>query len=750
MSASSQLIFTSSSQKAYDKWGYIKGNKADEDMAMTGVEDPNNYRNNLRNTIRIPPLSEIAVVNVEFNRAASFEASDENMFYWYYGPDMSRDNRSSNTSGYLPYPIYFYNEGYNEQELKNLDSAGLMRIFAQTLRYGITHPDFFNAGAVVLNTTGDKFQLTLETAAPVSVPLIDNTTNVASWMGVNRQNDAVKIVGGVEHADWDAEWGIVVAGGETTFKKNSNTDPGGGNYPVNYWDDSCRGICRLAPLSSNNGVWTGSFSGAPGGFSIGLTRPQTRDSYENNFSEDVLGYPDYPLAEFPDKYWKFCDYEVCFWQNPNGAGKKELRVYQVVYEGEGNDLRATTRELDYTDPAKTDGRPAVGINEDDMFGAGKKFNHYRWTLQGNAIQFEIGDKPDFSGTNQLIFSSITVSAGAPESCLPMPVHQMTESLYPLFDIKVKGEELVSTDFKANPNCNTNMTRYTDAGNITFSYDYPMDREDFMNTEAILGDDYGDNDGDTDYFPGTSFFGSVYSGAPEDQGGDNNDDNNLFWKVGIEGTMTLDILNYAKNQYKPKVGGVFTGLKPDYFRLDKSSETGSAVNGLISQATDDGVKYTDFSERGEYKTHPDEPPNTQLLLGMESKNLIQSIDGSTMNRALTVDVDNRARWVVVGLDELGEEPEPILVEVPSLNHQSYNMCRQCPSKFIYVCPRHDNNGDFFGKMFYEPGEKTYVALNNPAELNITDLEVRFTDKNGMTTVELQGNSAVTFHIRKEQR
>jgi hypothetical protein len=136
--------------------------------------------------------------------------------------------------------------------------------------------------------------------------------------------------------------------------------------------------------------------------------------------------------------------------------------------------------------------------------------------------------------------------------------------------------------------------------------------------------------------------------------------------------------------------------------------------------------------------------------MESKNLIQSIDGSTMNRALVVDVDNRARWVVDGLDELGEEPEPILVEVPSLNHQSYNMCRQCPSKFIYVCPRHDNNGDFFGKMFYEPGEKTYVALNNPAELNITDLEVRFTDKNGMTTVELQGNSAVTFHIRKEQR
>ncbi len=41
MSASSQLIFTSSSQKAYDRWGYIKGQKADEDMEMTGIEDTN-------------------------------------------------------------------------------------------------------------------------------------------------------------------------------------------------------------------------------------------------------------------------------------------------------------------------------------------------------------------------------------------------------------------------------------------------------------------------------------------------------------------------------------------------------------------------------------------------------------------------------------------------------------------------------------------------------------------------------------
>ena len=348
MSASSQLIFTSSSQKAYDRWGYIKGNKADEDNVMVGIEDPNNYRNNLRNTIRIPANSEIALVNVEFNRQASFEASDDNMFYWYYGPNMGEDNRSSNVVGYLPYPIYFDNREYSEAELKNLDAGALMRIFTNTLRNGITHPDFFNASSVVLNDTGDKFALTLETLAPVSVELADNSSTVASWMGVNRQNDATTIAGGVKHANWNAEWTIGVVGGVTTFTKASNTYAPDGDYPVNMWDDSCRGICRLAPLSSNGGVWTGNFIGASGGFSMGLTRPQTFSMYQGDFGKDILSYAG-NNAQFPDKYWKFCDYEVCYWDG-YGVGKKEIRVYQVVYEGEGEDLKAHTRELDYKDP----------------------------------------------------------------------------------------------------------------------------------------------------------------------------------------------------------------------------------------------------------------------------------------------------------------------------------------------------------------------------------------------------------------
>ncbi len=742
MSSNSQLLFTSSSQKAYDSWGYIKDG-GQEDLNQEGIEDPNNYRNNLRNTITIPKNSEIAVVNVEFNRQAVFQASDSNLFYWYYGPLLNSADRSANDTGYLPYPIFFDTAGYDRDELEQLDSSALMRIFEQSLNSGVTHPDWWNRWTVSLNADGRRFQVTGDTGAPTDINLlipnyVTGSTLVPSWIGLHEQN--------VLDKDWSAKWVASNNGNTITraFADSSFTQPG---YPLGEWDMESRVVCRTAPLSACGGHWIGTFNGAPNGFCLGLTRPQTHQMWANDFGENVIAYDN---NQNEDGYWKFSDYEVKFWDEGN-KGTRKLHVYQIVNYGDkdqdDNPLRQATKELIYWGSTK-DGRPATQITEADMFASGKSYQHFKWKLDGNSLSFQIGNKVDFTGTNQMIFTA-QVNTGADDTQLPYQVNQLNESLYPLVDIAHQNEVIVTVQFQTSPSIagsRMNLDEYLKANTKT-SYNYPLDSDDGMNTLAILGDDYEEDEdtGTVAYYPGSSFWGSVYSGAYENAGGNEDGDDNLFYKVGIEGVLELDIYHIDKNKHAGP-----TLLAQQFYQLDSNNESPDAVNGMITQASDDNdYADDDFDTPGEYKTHPDDPPNIQLLLGVERKNLIQSVDGVASSRGGVASAGARGKWVVDGTDDLGEEPDPLLIEVPSLNHQSYNMCRQCPSKFLYVCPRHDNNGDQFGKMFYEVTEKTYVALNNPHDINVTDLEIKFTDKNGITSRDLIGSSSVTFHIRKEK-
>jgi hypothetical protein len=749
MSSNSQLIFTSSSQKAYDSWGYIKEEGVGEDMNQEGIEDPNNYRNNLRNVITIPKGSEIAVVNVEFTRAALFQAYMSNMFYWYYGPKLSAPSGSANNTGYLPYPIYFNTAGYGGQALDTLDTDALMRIFEQSLNYGVTHPDWWNRWSVSPNADGRRFQVTGNTAQFISINLgVPNYvpasgTLVPSWIGLHEQN--------VLNKDWSGDWTASSNGNIMTrnAKTSSFTID---DWALGDWDMNGRVICRTAPLSACGGHWIGSFAaaggspGTTGSFGLGLSRPQTHNMWTSDFGENVIAYRN---RDSNDEQWKFCDYEVKFWDEGN-TGTRKLHVYQIANIGEDEDLRQITDEVIYWGDT-SDGRPAAQITDANMFSSGNKYQYFKWKLEGNSLSFTIGDKQNFTGTyTQVIFQTQVHSGPTPDTQLPLQVSQLAEALYPVVDLPTQYSAITTVQFDTSPaigtgsGAATNLQQYLTAAKT--SYNYPLDREDGMNTLAILGDDYvEDEDGDAQYYPGTSFWGSVYSGAYENAGGNGDDDENLFWKVGIRGVLELDIYHIEKNSHAGP-----TLIPQKYYQLDPDNESPNAINGFICQASDDGSYEDDsFDTPGEYKTHPDSPPNIQLLLGVKRKNLLQGSDGYEEKRNGTVSVGARGQWRFDGTDDLGEAPDPILVEVPSLNHQSYNMCRQCPSKFLYVCPRHDNNGDQFGKMFYEVTEKTYVALNNLQDIQVTDLEVKFTDKNGIRTKDLIGSSSVTFHVRKER-
>ena len=90
-----------------------------------------------------------------------------------------------------------------------------------------------------------------------------------------------------------------------------------------------------------------------------------------------------------------------------------------------------------------------------------------------------------------------------------------------------------------------------------------------------------------------------------------------------------------------------------------------------------------------------------------------------------------------------------VRLPSLTHKSFNGAQQSLSKIVYQVPQFTNDGTEFGPLFFEPGEKTYISLNNPSKMLLNSLQVQFVDYEEHELDTLDGASQVVFHIRKRK-
>ena len=88
-----------------------------------------------------------------------------------------------------------------------------------------------------------------------------------------------------------------------------------------------------------------------------------------------------------------------------------------------------------------------------------------------------------------------------------------------------------------------------------------------------------------------------------------------------------------------------------------------------------------------------------------------------------------------------------IRLPSLTHKSFNGAQQSLSKIVYQVPQFTNDGTEFGPLYFEPGEKTYIALNNPSKMILNSLQVQFVDYEEHELDSLDGVSQVVFHVRK---
>lgn len=91
-----------------------------------------------------------------------------------------------------------------------------------------------------------------------------------------------------------------------------------------------------------------------------------------------------------------------------------------------------------------------------------------------------------------------------------------------------------------------------------------------------------------------------------------------------------------------------------------------------------------------------------------------------------------------------------IRVPTLNHKTFNFGTGNPSKILFQIPRFDNSGAETGALFFQNQDKSFIDLNNPTDITVTDLDVQFVRKDEKFAKDLTGSSEVVFFVRQKAK
>jgi len=94
-------------------------------------------------------------------------------------------------------------------------------------------------------------------------------------------------------------------------------------------------------------------------------------------------------------------------------------------------------------------------------------------------------------------------------------------------------------------------------------------------------------------------------------------------------------------------------------------------------------------------------------------------------------------------------QSVFVRLNGLTQRSINGATGNQSSIIYHCPRFDNSGNQTGGLFFEPGEKTYLDINNSSDIQVNNLSIDFVDKRERFVESVIGSSVVVLHIRPKK-
>jgi hypothetical protein len=716
------LLICSSGQEKYTTTGFqtLDNNEVLTSTAQAaGIQNPASFTNNINPVVKIPPNSEVALKSASYFKNKMFQIGSNTSFAFYFGQylrsrfGLTAKLSLSETTNF-PIPIPIPKGTYN------------MRTFANALSEALdtymSHPDLLGHSWVEpaalqgdgVHTDGLIFNFQQGDTGT----LVDATTEFQTLSVVNPWKTTTN----------EFTW----TEGTLRYTGTANAD-----------EDNNYGILETAPITQKGGTMTWNVSNAASGWRIGLTRPTARDGREephlfnDGSGVDIPPFFDYVLDYDGETYTLYHCVEEA-----GALVMKEIEYYSNNSASFEPALDDVSYGIQYS--AMHDGGLWTDTKASAAGSAGSIPDRVDFIVSGEDITIQYQDNHGnlftLTDTRLCVDSNTGTEAKTPErNKFPKPTGLTTHALYAKVNVKAGTEYLTLTQYDAATKSGSVFVEASAAEGLL--YEYPQ----IASASA-----------DGKKSAGSSFYGrSVLSGQMKTREIAQLVDRAEPYQSGLTTTQKQYVGLGGPDGATPPVR-VGEG---DPYIPDPAVEDGLGIAytiGLVLVPSTSGVGANTI--KGSYAT---ETSDVSALFGFPDSTMVASTRGTGYTYLLANEPTETDTAPPTHTDGaffgwyVGSDTAPtfsrgqMFLRVPQFTHTSQNFGKGIPSKIIASLPPATDDGTS-GEIFYEPSNMTYVALNNPTELNINVLTLEIVDKQDQLIEGLSKSSTFVLHVRQKDK
>jgi len=664
----------------------VATNRIDENTLPQASEKPSNFKNFFRSPIEIEPNSEIAVQSVKIQRSGNVVIGQDDFFCHYFGT--------------LPETINDYDSlTCLSRTIKPKSGAyslsGYETEIQRALNEQYDDPRTFGGYLVSAHTNSSGEELGLDIKCvdrgEATTNVIDNA-NIsarATWSIANPNsywyNDTIEASDGFT---------FNASNGSATFTRSaSDADT--------LSDGLAVGILAGIPFGLNDGEFNIEvINASEQPYAVGLSRPQIQiESYENSQITDAnrrhTGI--YDLDSRIIGLANNTPYVLDKDGNETIEGPYEMYDYVFMLDDSDN---ITIAERVFNSAEDCSQLQEISYWENGFTGStGSKLTKAEFHASWDGVQFKgKGDEMElyFKQNGAEVFDKVvssTLNEGVGNSF--NPIGSTSYALYPQMNV-CKGS--------------LKITKYEGAGLTT--YKYPT-----LTTGAT-----------GTYTSGDDMFSN-------------------------EGFFHLDDLPWVK--LKPNIASnsiqqvVYTADSSGQKAIHEENTDGYVYSNLNAA---NGVNFVHLFTMNRFTSgnindtliRSQEFPNMSGRLGFLDRAFI--ISNSTEGY---VSGDDTLTITFTSTSDLHKTSLASFIRLPNLTHKSFNGAQSGLSKIVYQLPQFANGGNQYGSLYFEPGEKTYIKLHNPAKILLNELTVQIVDAQEREMSSLTGDTQIVFHVRQSK-
>lgn len=422
------------------------------------------FHNSLKQTLQIPPDSEVAVQSVKISKSSNIIVKESDQWFQFFGKDLHKSGTTADDGPYYPIqcnpsmPVGFPSKSVNMEDFAALIKKGMNIGMPMPSAYGKL--DFtvkrdpttnayqgFNVKSDYLLTKGDnqaKENTVMNGAGYWECSYANETSKVAVTEGVG--------VGPV----------FTMGAGDVDFAEGGMMSKSG--FPLSNLGGLCEwDVTNMATATTADGHQYGI------DFQVGLCRAFSRDGTSSgNGNADNGWVPYYQVAgttgmggggsNFESQYYDV----VVTCEQVAGAGNRKLKIHQATANGTGG---VSLTELEYWGFGGTF-TERIDLSQKKVGGNGVDLRKIQFVLSNEILTIKFVDG---AGAVKVITDyTADLAAGAVKKNLLAPIAQTRWNLYPkmcmIGDATTTGKNMQLSHFDAHTNTFNSWSIYNPDNN----------------------------------------------------------------------------------------------------------------------------------------------------------------------------------------------------------------------------------------------------------------------------------------------